>query len=386
MGWAVFLGEALGLYWAIFALVMLGWAAANGRVRGVDISTLALVERGGGTFRFRGQVVDPLVWLKDRGLNTARLRLWVDPVADGDGRYGLGYTLALAERAHQAGLGVFLNFHYSAFWADPEHQEKPPAWQGLGYEALVEQVYGYTRTVLLRFGERGVAPTLVQIGNEIEAGLLWPEGKTWGEGSGGFARLIPLLQAGIRAVREVFGKRVGVVLHLSRGGDGSLYRWWLDSALVAGLRLEDFDAVGVSYYPYWHGSLRDLEANLRQIVDRYRKPVLVAETAYPFTLEDADGYPNIASEELARRAGFPPTPEGQVAFLRALKGVVCALPEGYGWGWIYWEPLWLAVPGAGWRRGEGNPWENQALVDFTGELREAPWQVLGTPCEAEEGR
>lgn len=158
MGWAVFLGEALGLYWAIFALVMLGWAAANGRVRGVDISTLALVERGGGTFRFRGQVVDPLVWLKDRGLNTARLRLWVDPVADGDGRYGLGYTLALAERAHQAGLGVFLNFHYSAFWADPEHQEKPPAWQGLGYEALVEQVYGYTRTVLLRFGERGSLP------------------------------------------------------------------------------------------------------------------------------------------------------------------------------------------------------------------------------------
>jgi arabinogalactan endo-1,4-beta-galactosidase len=154
------------------------------------------------------------------------------------------------------------------------------------------------------------------------------------------------------------------MLHLANGGDNGLYRWWFDNITSRGVQ---FDVIGASYYSYWHGSLDALQYNLNDISARYNKDVIVVETAYAFTLEDDDGWPNIIGLESQLTPGYPATPEGQAAMLRAVMDVVRAVPNGRGLGIFYWDATWTGVPGNGWDPTEpssGNAWENQALFDF----------------------
>ena len=157
-----------------------------------------------------------------------------------------------------------------------------------------------------------------------------------------------------------------VVLHLANGGDNGAFRWWFDNITSRGV---EFDVIAASYYGYWHGSLGDLQANLNDVSAHYGKDVLVAETAYPFTLNDADGWPNSIGTAGQLVAGYSATPQGQAANFCDVLSIVRAVPNGHGLGAFYWDATWIAVPGNGWdpaNPSSGNAWENQALFDFSG--------------------
>jgi len=198
---------------------------------------------------------------------------------------------------------------------------------------------------------------MVQVGNEINAGMLWPDGDY-----NHFDNLAALLTEGYRAVKDCSSSTL-VMLHIAEGGDNDLARWWFDNITR---RDVPFDVIGISYYPFWHGTLPQLQYNLNDISARYDKDVIVVETAYAFTNQEDDFLSNIANPGLAT-PGYPFTPAGQRAMLRDIMAVVRAVPDGRGLGIFYWDATWTAVPGNGWDSTDpnsGNAWENQALFDF----------------------
>ena len=364
-------------------------------VRGVDISMLETVEAAGGTFQVNGTRQDLLPLLKAQGVNLVRLRLWVDPKSTSNEVYGggdsdLARVIRLAKRAKAQNMAFMLDLHYSDFWTDPAKQYKPKAWANLSTDDLVAQVQSYTQEVVTQLITAGVAPDYVQIGNEINSGMLWPTGKNWaasGETVGGFdvlARLLKAGEAGLRAA-ETAGKvtiPAKTILHLAEGGKNDTFRWWFDEITKRGV---PFDIIGLSYYPYWHGTLTELQTNMDDMVSRYSKPVMVVETAYAFTLENGDSLGNnFGSATDVTKGGYPATPAGQKQFLQDLKAKIAAVPNAQGLGFVYWEPDWLPVNDATWTTdvgmlyipssctalapcSVGNAWENQALFDFNGD-------------------
>ena len=358
-------------------------------VRGVDISMLETVEDAGGTFQLNGTSQDLLPLLKSQGVNLVRLRLWVDPKSTSNEVYGggdsdLARVIRLAKRAKAQNMAFMLDLHYSDFWTDPGKQFKPKAWAALSTDELVAQVQSYTQDVVGQLITAGVAPDYVQIGNELNSGMLWPTGKNWaanGETVGGFDVLARLLSAGVTGVRaaETAGgvtTPAKTILHLAEGGNNSKFRWWFDEITK---RKVSFDIIGISYYPYWHGTLAALQSNMNDMVSRYSKPVMVVETAYAFTLENGDSLGNnFGQASDATNGGYPATAAGQRSFLKDLKAKIAAVPNGQGLGFVYWEPDWLPVNDATWATDAGisylnttgnvgNAWENQALFDFNGD-------------------
>lgn len=358
-------------------------------VRGVDISMLETVEDAGGTFQLNGTSQDLLPLLKSQGVNLVRLRLWVDPKSTSNEVYGggdsdLARVIRLAKRAKAQNMAFMLDLHYSDFWTDPGKQFKPKAWAALSTDELVAQVQSYTQDVIGQLITAGVAPDYVQIGNELNSGMLWPTGKNWaanGETVGGFDVLARLLSAGVTGLRaaETAGgvtTPAKTILHLAEGGNNSKFRWWFDEITK---RKVSFDIIGISYYPYWHGTLAALQSNMNDMVSRYSKPVMVVETAYAFTLENGDSLGNnFGQASDATNGGYPATAAGQRSFLKDLKAKIAAVPNGQGLGFVYWEPDWLPVNDATWATDAGisylnttgnvgNAWENQALFDFSGD-------------------
>ena len=334
---------------------------------GVDVSMLYEIQRLGGRFYDAGVEKDCLEILKDHGVNWVRLRIWNDPTNLGGGNCNHENMTELAAKAKKYGLKVLIDFHYSDWWADPGKQNKPKTWRDLHGEDLQRALYDYTKFVLEYMKERGVQVDMVQLGNELNNGFLWPDGQISGPNAGGFDGFTMLLKAGIKAVRD-FDPEIPIVVHLAEGGNNSLFRWFFDELVK---RNVDFDIIGVSYYPYWHGTLEELSFNLNDVSQRYKKDVLVVETAYPWTLQDADGHANIFGEEsLQWTAGYLATVRGQTSFLRDLIRVLKQVPDGRGLGLFYWEGAWIPVKGAGWKTNEGNPWENQTLFDFQGNALE----------------
>ncbi|NUQ90920.1 MAG: arabinogalactan endo-1,4-beta-galactosidase [Glycomyces artemisiae] len=326
-------------------------------VRGADVSGLLKNEDYGAVYRkANGRPGDAVQILADSGVNTLRAKVWVDPA---DGYNDKDHVVALGKRAKRAGMDLMVDFHYSDAWADPGKQNKPAAWAELPFADLKTAVYEHTADVLGALRRAGVKPTLVQVGNETNGGLLWPDGR-WDQ----LEQMAELLAAGCDAVHDT-APQAKAVLHLAEGGNNGAFTWFFDNAVANGV---PFDAIGASYYPYWHGPLSGLEANLNDLAGRYGKPLYVVETAYPFTTEDADGFANIVTDP-EPVAGYPSSPENQVHWLEQIAEVVRNVPDGLGRGVVYWEPTWTGVAGAGWDPADpssGNGWENQALFDFDG--------------------
>ncbi len=327
-------------------------------MRGADISSLMKSEAMGGRyFDAQGRERGALEILNDYGLNYARLRVWVNSP---DGYHGLAQLLAMARRLKALEIGLLVDFHYSDSWADPGKQFKPASWADLDFDGLQRALYAHTREVCAALAAQGTPPQVVQVGNEINHGLLWPEGKL--EGADGFDRLAALLKEGARAVRET-APQARVMLHLAEGGNNPLFRGWFDAAAARGV---DFDLIGASYYPYWHGSLADLQRNLNDVAARYSRDIVLVETAFPFTAADADGTENVMQFEDWQ--GCPATPQGQRRMLADIQDVLRAVPKGRCLGFFWWDATWTAVPGNGWDPADpslGNNWENQALFDFS---------------------
>ena len=243
--------------------------------------------------------------------------------------------------------------------------------------ALEKYVYDYTKDVLLKLKRLDLLPEMVQVGNEITNGLMWPHGK-W-DNVDNIARFI---SAGIRAVREV-SPDSRVMLHLDCGGNNARCREWFDAYVQRG---EDFDVIGLSYYPFWHGTIEDLTNNMNDLSQRYQKDVIVAEVSMGFTMEDYADREKLSPEQrkgmatkphLAEAVEYPMTPEGQSAFMQKVMERITQVPEGRGKGFYYWEPAWIPMPGCGWANEEslnyiqdpgpgGNEWANQALFDYDG--------------------
>jgi len=353
-------------------------------VKGADISTLPELEKQGGKFyNAANQQQDPIAILKANGINTLRLRLWVDPrdasgKAYGGGTNDLETTLALAKRGKAQGMQLLLDLHYSDFWTDPGKQFKPKAWEKLTFPQLEKQVHDYTRDTLARFKQAGVMPEMVQIGNELNGGMLWPDGKSWGQNGGEFDRLAALLKAGISGVRDNLSDpgQVKIMLHLAEGTKNDMFRWWFDEITK---RQVPFDVIGLSMYTYWNGPISALKANMDDISQRYQKDVMVVEAAYAWTLDNCDSAENSFQAKEEKDGGYPATVAGQTAYLRDLMQAIRSVPDHRGKGLVYWEPTWIAVPGNTWATPEGmkyihdewkqgNARENQALFDCQGKV------------------
>ncbi|HEY0739362.1 MAG TPA: arabinogalactan endo-1,4-beta-galactosidase [Herpetosiphonaceae bacterium] len=303
---------------------------------------------------------DAMRILRDHGMNYVRLKVWVNP---SDGYNNKARVLEMAARARALGLRTLIDFHYSDRWADPGHQTPPRAWTGYTLPQLEQAVYDHTFDVVSSLVAAGTPPDMVQVGNEINGGMLWELGKNWTPD--GWDRLAVLLKAGYRAVKTASPTTL-VMLHNAEGGNNGHFRWWYDSARARGVA---WDVTGVSYYSYWHGTFTALQSNINDMAARYGKPVVVVETAYPFTLADDDGWEQIINLPDELTQGYPATPSGQAANFRDVMSIVRAVPNGLGWGVVYWEPAWTGVRGNGWDPDDptsGNAWENQALFDFDG--------------------
>lgn len=356
--------------------------AVGSFIMGGDVSMLQEVEQRGGKFYDQQVEKDALEILGDYGMNAVRLRLWVDPYDSlgnpyGGGTNDLATTISLAQRAKALGMDVLVDFHFSDFWADPGKQNKPKAWQGLTYSQLLTTVYNYTNSVISQMKAAGVLPEMVQVGNEASSGILWDDGKVGG-GIDDFTKLGELMTSAINGINAALSSNedVEIVLHLDHGGDNNLYTWWFDKIEAENV---DYDIIGLTYYPFWHGTMGELAYNLNAISSRYDKDVMIVETAYGFTLDDGDGLGNSFYTAEESIGGYPATIAGQTAYLRDLKEIVADVPNNRGRGIFWWEPTWLPVDGAHWGSEAGklynndtgllsNPWDNQTLFDFDGNV------------------
>ncbi len=330
---------------------------------GHDLSTLIQLEDAGKTFSEAGIVAPAEKILKRYNGNLVRLRLWVDPEANFN---NLAQVKRMATRIKAAGMKFLLDFHYSDTWADPGHQEIPKAWAGQDLNTLAQSVQTYTQTVLEELNAQNTPPQMVQIGNEITNGMLYPIGQINGSNQAGFEAFATLLKAGIAGARAAAGTTLEIMVHIDRGSNVLLAQSFFERLEQSGA---EFDIIGLSYYPYWNGSLSSLKNSLDALANRFKKPIIIAETAYPYTLKNADNYPNIIGTSIALPNAYSPTPSGQALFLRDLMSMVARTPKQLGHGIIYWESAW--IPGIGWQPNAGNAWDNQTLFDENGAALES---------------
>jgi arabinogalactan endo-1,4-beta-galactosidase len=243
------------------------------KMLGADISFLPELESRGKKFTDKGVEKDGIQILKDNGFNYVRLRIFNNPAADsgyspGKGFCDLEHTKQMAKRIQAAGLHFLLDFHYSDYWADPGKQFKPTAWKQLDFVGLRQAVHDFTRDVLKALKDQNTLPDMVQVGNEINHGILWPDGNATNMDT-----LAAFLMAGCQAVRET-DPAIILMLHIACGGQNAESRFFLDNMLQ---RKVPFDIIGESYYPRWHGTLDDLTKNLQDLATRYGKKIIVVE-------------------------------------------------------------------------------------------------------------
>ena len=243
------------------------------KILGADISFLPELESRGMKFSDNGTPGDPMVIMKAHGFNYIRLRLFVNPAnpkgySPGKGFCDLDHTLAMAKRIKAAGMKFLLDFHYSDYWADPQQQNKPAAWVGEDFAGVKKSLYDFTVKAMTALKDQGTTPDMVQVGNEINHGMVWPDGEI-----NNLDTLAQYIYAGVQGVRSVSPSTI-IMLHIALGGQNAEARFFVDNMLA---RNVPFDVIGLSYYPKWHGTPEDLKNNMADLSSRYKQQVMVAE-------------------------------------------------------------------------------------------------------------
>ncbi len=322
-----------------------------GFLKGADVSSIPEKEDRGLVFKDTdGTAKDPLELLSEYGVNSVRLRIWNEPsnIPESGGYCDLAHTIAMAKRIKARNMHFMLDFHYSDYWADPGQQRKPAAWEGLDFESLTKAVYDFTHHVLAELSKNDALPDMVQVGNEIRSGMLFPDGAV-----PHYQALASLVNAGIRAVRDI-SEDIEVMIHLDQGGRFFILRDWFDAMFAAGM--EKIDAIGISFYSFWHGTFKDLKDSMAQLIDRYKLPVYVVETAHPWRhcpLEHIN-------PDMMRMAGFPAGVEEQRKSLSLVMQIASNVSGGRKTGVYYWEPLCFPDKNIG-------SWdENMGMMDTEG--------------------
>lgn len=355
-------------------------------ILGIDTSTYLEELAHGAKYWDGHRQIDPLDSFRTNGVDYMRIRVWNDPKSpQGEpylaGNCDMSNYLRLAGLAKSKGFRILMDLHYSDFWADPGKQMIPKAWVGHDINALTQDVYAFTRNCLETAKSTDVAPDMIQVGNEITNGILWPVGKL--ERTDGtpahYANFCQLVEAGCRACREVLPE-AKIVLHLERSNDQTVYQEFFTEMEKAGI---SYDIIGASYYPYWHGTPEELFENLHRC-RHFGKELMVMELGYGFTTQAYSLNGNtqrlVIDADRAYIPGFsekyPMTPAGQAAFVREF--LKQAQANGVA-GVFYWEPLWLPGEGICWASEAGqsyiheegkstaNEWANQCLFDYDGQ-------------------
>jgi beta-galactosidase len=269
---------------------------------GADISFLPELEARGIKFSDQGVQKDAIRILKEHGFNYARLRIFNNPAVDSGYSPGKGFcdlenTKKMVKRIKAAGMKILLDFHYSDYWADPGKQFKPKAWRNLSFAGLKDSLYQFTREVITELKNQGTTPDMVQIGNEINHGIVWPDGHVNNRDS-----LAQLLVAGTNATISV-DPDIIMMLHVALGGQNDESAWFINNMIERGVQ---FDVIGLSYYPKWHGTLDDLKNNMADLANRYKKDIILVE------------YSQLKKE---------------------VHEITFGLPGGRGKGTFIWEPL-----------------------------------------------
>ncbi len=344
--------------------VLLSMTAATAQdfLSGTDLSHLKFFEDRGKTYKTNGVTGDAVAILKNQGINCARLRLFTSSAAQAQAdpynfTNNLAYTVPLAVRVKSAGMKFLLDYHFSDTWADPGHQAKPTAWTNLTYAQLQVQVQSYCSNSIAAFSAAGALPDYVQIGNETTGGLLWTDGQVGGayENSTQWSQLGTLMKAAIQGVKDASGPNAPkFIVHIDRGGDWATTLWFFDHLNAQAV---PYDIIGESYYPFWHGDLAALQNCLSNTAVRYNKPIVVAETGFPFT-----GSTNLV--------GFTASTNGQVDYVIALAQIVKGLPGARGLGIFWWAAEYQSVNGynlAGFNQ--------RSLFSASGNVQPAAWAL-----------
>lgn len=344
-------------------------------VMGVDLSYVNQILDHGGTYSDSLGVRDPYAIFADHGANVVRLRLWHDPEWVRTQVYhdstaplysGLEDVARAIEAAHGRGMEVDLDLHYSDTWADPGHQDVPAAWKDISDLGVLEDtVYAYTSGVLQYLDSLGLLPEMVQVGNETNCGMLVTNGgasfPALNVCDGHWASQGRVMNAGIRAVRDTDpGARI--VIHIAQPENVD----WFFTGITTTGGVSDFDIIGFSYYSPWSSQpLSSIAGHISGWRQEYGKDVMIMETAYPWTLQNADSYGNIFGQS-SLVSGYPATPAGQRQYMVDL---VQAVIDGGGSGVFYWEPAWITSSMRDlW--GTGSSWDNNTLVDFQGRVHD----------------
>ena len=357
---------------------------------GVDISTLITQEKSGVVYyNEAGEEEDLLKILADNGVNTVRIRVWNDPYDENKKGYGGGNcdtanAIAIGKRAAENGISCIIDYHYSDFWADPSKQMVPKAWEGMNVDEKSEALYTFTKDSLKQILDAGVDVCMVQIGNETTSGM---------SGEKDWKKISKLMNSGSKAIRELseeYEKDILIAVHFTNPEKAGKY---VTYALNLKNNNVDYDVFASSYYPFWHGTLDNLEKVLGQIVENYGKKVMVAEISYAYTLEDLDGHQNTIYDGAWGEFGYEISVDSQIKVVEDCVNTLAKLGD-YSIGICYWEPAWIPVPGAdveeraklweefgsGWASsfasgydpkdaGEyygGSAWDNQAWFDKDG--------------------
>ena len=352
--------RGLGAAW----LLLMSCSLCAQTWRGVDASFLPEMIHHGVVYRTDEGVLieEPRAWMRDQGVNVVRLRVWHNPH---EGLHSSWLEVVdEAEMWHNLGVDVLLDFHFSDTWADPVHQTLPGAWEGMSFEAVKDAMTCHVRCALEVLEARGAPPAMVQLGNEINPGMMWPHGAL----DNGFVSLSELLQAGTDAVHEVFPE-CEVLVHVA-GLQAA--PWFFDNLASAGFVP---DMLAVSQYSKWH--LQDLTTvadHVLALSEGMNRPVFLAETAYAWTSEWYDWTDNLwwTGDETP---GYAFSPDGQRDYLAAMDAALSALGPDVSAGWCYWAPDWVASQGE--TSTEGSAWENAALFDFQWHALPA-WEVFNT--------
>jgi arabinogalactan endo-1,4-beta-galactosidase len=325
---------------------------------GADISWLPEVEAAGGKFfDAKGEPTDAVALLRQSGVKVGRIRVFVNPESKNG---SLKRAIALAKRLKANKLEVCIDLHFSDTWADPGNQTMPAGWSD-EIDKLEKEVFEYTHKTLQAFTLSGIAPHWVQIGNEVAGGFLWPVGRITSSDTTQWQNFTRLQNAGVRAIRAVVPKSLAIT-HLECGGDHQRVRWWLSNAQTHGL--VNYDVLGLSYYSQWSGPLSELGKTLNVVTSEFKKPVLIAETAYPWVSQQFGN--DVLDTNKALLDGHPLTANGQRKFVLSLEEILRQQPENRGLGLWWWEPMAMQVLDSSgaiiWNGGMAN----SALVDRRG--------------------
>ncbi len=353
-------------YWIICLIILTSCssnddsndATSNQLYKGMDLSFQSELENYDLNYKDEdGNSVELLDFVRSKGTNLVRLKLWHTPQ---DGQNGLEDVKTYAQKIKAHNMDFLLDFHYSDYWADPGTQTPPVAWQDMNIDQLKVAIYNYTKDVVEQLKAQNTLPDIIQIGNETDSGFLWDFGRVWGNFSNNWDNYTDLVSEAIRAVRDVDTEgKTRIMLHHSSVENAIFFFNELEPYNI------DFDIIGLSYYPQFQTKDLDLVASkLNELANNFDKDILMVEVAYPFTLQWNDNLTNYIGSSDQILVEFSPTPQGQKAYFEWLIQTIKNIPNNHGIGFCYWAPDWVAFDGNEVTSTNGTSWENQCLFDF----------------------